>query len=188
MGQLGQADREMFEPLGQIMGGRLPLQRRVHRQHHFIDTALFQPPDQRIDRQILRPHPFQRGQATAQHMEAAGKKARLVERPQIGDILHDAQRTRVAARIGSDAIFDTSFLDDLGSLIASLEAQIDAGSHVYWHGDEHHTRGGYEAVFREPGVTELCHAVADLAMLRNTTVGALCAARGLRDAGTLLDD
>ncbi|MAZ22105.1 hypothetical protein [Roseovarius sp.] len=95
---------------------------------------------------------------------------------------------RVAARIGSDAIFDTSFLDDLGSLIASLEAQIDAGSHVYWHGDEHHTRGGYEAVFREPGVTELCHAVADLAMLRNTTVGALCAARGLRDAGTLLDD
>ncbi len=95
---------------------------------------------------------------------------------------------RVAARIGSDEIFDTSFLDDLGSLIASLEAQIDAGSHVYWHGDEHHTRGGYEAVFLEPGVTELCHAVADLAMLRNTAVGALCAARWLRDAGTLLAD
>ena len=39
MRQLGQAYRKLFKPFREIMRGCLPLQRGVHGQHDFIDTA-----------------------------------------------------------------------------------------------------------------------------------------------------
>ena len=39
VGELGEADREMLEPLGEVMGGGLALERRVHRQHDLVDPA-----------------------------------------------------------------------------------------------------------------------------------------------------
>ena len=81
MGQLGQPNGEAFEPFGEVMGGGLAFERGVHGQHDLVHPALFQSGDQRIDGQVLRPDAFKRGQSPAQHMEASGKKPRLIERP-----------------------------------------------------------------------------------------------------------
>lgn len=94
---------------------------------------------------------------------------------------------RVAARMDGDLIFEESFLEDLGALISSLETEIEAGSHAFWHDDENHSRGGHEAVFREPGVTDFQHAVTELSMLRDSVIAAICAAKGLRNASGLIN-
>src|SRR3546814_4971052 len=51
---------------------------------------------------ILRPNALQRRQPAAEDMIFAGEEPRLVERPEVGDFLDDAQAARVAARIGAD--------------------------------------------------------------------------------------
>ena len=48
--------------------------------------------DEPVDRQILGPHPLERRKPPAEHMESAGKQPRAVERPQVGDLLDDAQQ------------------------------------------------------------------------------------------------
>ncbi|MGX9853900.1 hypothetical protein ACR03S_00400 [Limimaricola variabilis] len=93
---------------------------------------------------------------------------------------------RVAEQMDSERIFEQSFLDDLSTLIESLEAKVDAGTHIYWHGDENHVRGGYQTIFRVPGVSDFQHAVTELAMLREVVVATICAARSLRDAPDIL--
>ena len=85
-----------------------------------------------------------------------------------------------------DRIFEQSFLKDLSTLIETLEAEVDAGTHVYWHGDENHVRGGYQTIFRVPDVSDFQHAVTELAMLREVVVATICAARSLRDAPEIL--
>lgn len=94
---------------------------------------------------------------------------------------------RVAERIDGDRVFEKGFLEDLNNLITSLEAAIESASHVYWHGDDNHTRGGYEMMFYEPGVTCLQHAVAELVLLREVVAAAIYAARSLRDVPELLN-
>lgn len=93
---------------------------------------------------------------------------------------------RVAEQMDGDLVFEKSFLDDLSTLIESLEAEVDAGTHAYWHGDENHVRGGYQTIFRVPGVSDFQHAVTELAMLREVVVAANCAARSLGDAPEIL--
>ena len=103
--------------------------------------------------------------------------------------LHPLKRgfpLRVAERMDGDRVFEKGFLADLSNLIASLKAEIEAGSHKYWHGDDSHTRGGYEEVFREPGVVDLQRAVGELVVLREAVVASNCAVRGIRDADQLL--
>lgn len=107
--------------------------------------------------------------------------------PQLPPIKQD-HLLGVAERMDGDQIFEKSFLDDLSGLIASLKTEIDARSHVYWHGDENHTQGGYETIFREPGVTDFQHAVAELATLREATTATIFAAYRLRDAGASADN
>lgn len=102
-------------------------------------------------------------------------------------LLKRADLPRVAERMDGDRVFEKGFLADLSNLIASLEAEIEAKSHIYWHGDEHHVRGGYEMVFREPGVGDFQHAVAELAKLREAVTAANCATRSLQDAPKLLN-
>ena len=102
MRQLGQPHRITFQPFRHIMRRGLPLQCRVHGQHHFVDPACGDAGNQAIDIQILWPHPVQRGQATAQHMITPRKQTRFIKRPKIGHVLHHAQRAVVAARIGTN--------------------------------------------------------------------------------------
>ena len=103
--------------------------------------------------------------------------------------LHPLKRgspLRVAKRMDGDLIFEKDFLADLSNLITSLEVEIESGSHTYWHGDENHCRGGYEEVFREPGVADFQRAVSELVVLREAVVASTCAVRSMRDAGKLM--
>lgn len=104
--------------------------------------------------------------------------------------LHPLKRgfpLRVAKQMDGDLVFEKGFLTDLSNLIASLEAEIEAGTHVFWHGDDNHCRGGYEDVFREPGVADFQQVVSELEVLREAVVASICAARGIRDAHQLMD-
>ena len=103
MRQLGQANGELFQQFGQIMGRCLPLKRCVHRQHHLVNAAFGNAADQSVDVQILWPDTIQCGQAPAQNMIFAWKKPRPVERPQVGHILHNANGPDVAARVDANA-------------------------------------------------------------------------------------
>src|SRR3546814_802105 len=60
MRELRQPYRITLEPLGEIMCGRLPLQRRVHREHDLVDPAGGDARDQGIDAEVLRANAFQR--------------------------------------------------------------------------------------------------------------------------------
>ena len=101
MRELRNADGKALDPFGNVMRGGLPLERRVHREHDFVDSAVGNAPNQRIDRKIFRAHPLQRGQPPAEHMITTGKQPRTIERPQIGDLLDDTQRARIAALVGA---------------------------------------------------------------------------------------
>lgn len=108
MRQLGQANGELFQPFGQIMGRCLPLKRCVHRQHHFVNAAFGNAADQSVDVQILWPDTVQCGQASAQNMIFARKKPRAVKRPQVRYILHHANGPDVAARVDANATWIAS--------------------------------------------------------------------------------
>ena len=108
VGELGEADREALEPLGEIMGGGLALERRVHRQHDLVDAAGGDPGDQPVDAEILGPDAFERREAAAEDVEAAREQARAIERPEVRHLLDHAEQARVAARIGADARRDRS--------------------------------------------------------------------------------
>ena len=92
VGELGDPDREGLEPLGEVMGGGLALERRVHRQHHLVDAAGGDARDEPVDAEILGPHPLERRKPSAQHVEPAGEQPRAVERPEVGDFLDDAEQ------------------------------------------------------------------------------------------------
>ncbi|MDE4273356.1 hypothetical protein PXK58_03470 [Phaeobacter gallaeciensis] len=62
-----------------------------------------------------------------------------------------------------------------------------SATHRFWHGDEHHSRGGYEAVYREDDACKLADAVAELALLSDMTLATLSAAGAVRQVGTLID-
>lgn len=89
----------------------------------------------------------------------------------------------MAGRIARREIFTDQFLQDLEALNASLGIEIDRGTHVYWHGDDNHVRGGYRSIFVEPNASALTEAKGDLAMLRDTVLATLCGARALYEAG-----
>ncbi|GAD57610.1 hypothetical protein MBELCI_3662 [Limimaricola cinnabarinus LL-001] len=68
-----------------------------------------------------------------------------------------------------------------------LDDRIEAGTHRYWHGDDNHVRGGYEATHREPDILPLAQARREIASLTDTVLAATTGARALRDARALLE-
>src|SRR3546814_15643100 len=101
MRQLGDAHRKPLDPLGDIMRGGLALERGVHRQHDLVYPARFDPADERIERQILGPHAFERCEPTAKPLEFAGEKPGTFERPTIGDVPYHEERPTVRPRTGA---------------------------------------------------------------------------------------
>src|SRR3546814_10940054 len=73
MSELRQANRILIDPFSNVMGCRLPLQRRVHGQYHLVNAATRNPPDQPVDVKILRSYFFMRRQTSAQHQEKPPK-------------------------------------------------------------------------------------------------------------------
>ena len=114
------------------MGGGLALQRRVHRQHDLVDPAGGHAADQLVDGEILGPHAFERGQAAAEHVIAAGEQPRAVERPEVGDLLDHAQHLVVAARVGQIAqgsdVSTLPQIEQVESLSATLLERASSGS------------------------------------------------------------
>jgi hypothetical protein len=66
-----------FQPLGDVVGGGLPFEGGVHREHHLVNASRRDACDKAVDPQILRSHAIQRGQAPAEHMEAPGNSRDL---------------------------------------------------------------------------------------------------------------
>ena len=60
MGELGDADGEALDAFGEVVGGRLTLQRGVHGEHHLVDAPRLHAADQRVDRQVLGTDAFER--------------------------------------------------------------------------------------------------------------------------------
>lgn len=55
----------------------------------------------------------------------------------------------LARRIERGDALEEDVLRDLETFSGVLAKQIDAGTHVYWQGDDNHVRGGYHSVHRE---------------------------------------
>ena len=68
----------------------------VDREDDFID-ALAHALEQRRDVEAFRRHAVERAERAAQHMVFAAEHAGAFQRPEIGDVLHDAEDMRVAA-------------------------------------------------------------------------------------------
>jgi len=123
--ELGEADGQAFEPVGDVVGGGLAFERRVHRQHHFVDAARGDAADEGFDGKVVRGDAVQRGEFAAENVIFAGEKPRAIERPEIGDFLHHAQRARIAAGVGADAAGIGGV--DIAADAAGDQRLVDAG-------------------------------------------------------------
>ncbi|MCF7700713.1 hypothetical protein [Loktanella sp. M215] len=104
--------------------------------------------------------------------------------------LPPAKRTfaeSIARRIERGAFLEEDALRDFETFLDLLERQIEGGTHLYWHGDENHVRGGYEAVYREREASNLASAATELALLGDIILATLSAARAVRETGSLID-
>jgi methionyl-tRNA formyltransferase len=100
--ELRDADGKAFDPFRQIMSGRLPLQRGVHRQDDLVDIARFDAGDERVDGKVFGTDAFERGEAAAKNVKAAREQAGALQGPKVGDFLYHAERSLVAAEVGAD--------------------------------------------------------------------------------------
>lgn len=103
MRQLTETYGEPFKSLGQIMRGRLPFERCVRGEHDFFDPALRHAGNELVDRKVLGANPLECRKPAAKHVIPAGKQARTVKRPEVCDLLDDAQGFVVTPGIATDA-------------------------------------------------------------------------------------
>src|SRR5205814_5613173 len=73
--ELGEADGEFLQPLGQVMGRGLALERGVHRQDDLVDAARRDALHQLVDAEVFGAHAFEGREPAAKDMVAAGKEA-----------------------------------------------------------------------------------------------------------------
>jgi len=92
----------------------------------------------------------------------------------------------MAGRMERRDVFTDGFLRELETFGRSLDAVIDRGTHICWQSDENHICGGYEEVVYEPGIGAIVACKAEIVMLRNTLLLALCSARALNSEMLLL--
>lgn len=93
----------------------------------------------------------------------------------------------IARRIERGPIFEGAVLRDLMTFKSILTARIETGTHRFWHGDEHHSRGGYGSVYCEDDACKLANAVAELALLCDMTLATLSAVGAVRQVEALID-
>ena len=93
----------------------------------------------------------------------------------------------LAGRLQRGIILEEDVLRDIETFSGILAQRIDAGTHVYWQGDDHHVRGGYEEVYRDAEACALAQAAAELSQLASMILSTLSTARAIREAGALID-
>ena len=103
MGEAGNGHAAIAEALRQVMRGGLALDGGAGRQHDLGNAGRPGARDERGDAEFLGPDAVKGGEHAAQHMVAAAKGARALQRPEIGHILDDAERGGVPRRIGAYA-------------------------------------------------------------------------------------
>jgi hypothetical protein len=95
---------------------------------------------------------------------------------------------RIVQRVERGSMLEEVALRDLEMFSDLLAQHIDAGTHVYWQGDENHVRGGYQEVYRETDAHHLAGVASEIAVLADTVLAVLSTARVIRENGALLDD
>jgi len=90
-------------------------------------------------------------------------------------------------RIERGTVLEEDALREFVTFGELLTQQIEAGTHVYWQGEDNHVRGGFEAIHREPEAAELAGSAAELALLGDFVLATLSAARALRETAELID-
>lgn len=103
VGELGNANREALQPLRNVMCGGLPFESGIHRKNNFVDPPVGNAGHKRGNCQIFGTDAFQCRQASAQNLIPPVEQSRAIQRPQVCHFLYHADRTLVAARIGTDA-------------------------------------------------------------------------------------
>jgi hypothetical protein len=101
MGQAGDGDAAVHQPVGEVIGGALPLNGGVDGQDHFAHIWRGSTLDKLLDREVIRPDAIKRREHAAQHMVAAAARLGALQRPKVGDILHHHQHGILAARVGA---------------------------------------------------------------------------------------
>ncbi|MFC0201621.1 hypothetical protein [Paracoccus rhizosphaerae] len=105
-------------------------------------------------------------------------------------LLPPAKRTfasSIARRIERGDFLGEDVLRDLETFTYILVRLVEAGTHIYWQGDDNHVRGGYDAVYREPESQQLAEVAAELALLAEMILATLSAARAIRETPALTD-
>lgn len=87
------------QPLRHPVRRRLTLKRGVHGQHHLPHPV--KPPQKAIHVETLWTDPVEGRQHAPQHMIAAGEQARAIQRPEIRDMRHHADKRWIAPRVGA---------------------------------------------------------------------------------------
>src|SRR2546423_15071290 len=93
------ADPRRPEPLGDVMGGRLPLDRSIDGEHHLLDGTFANALDELPNRKVFRAYTFCRRQRAAEHVIEAAPCACALKRPQVSHLLHHADDRLVATGI-----------------------------------------------------------------------------------------
>ena len=99
MGEMGDQHIAAGKAVGDVMGGGLAIDGGGGGQDHFLDGPLTRTVDQRRNLQILGPDAVERRQHAAEHVIAPAIGGAALQRPEIRDILDNANQPVVAARI-----------------------------------------------------------------------------------------
>ena len=83
------------------MRGGLAFDGGVHGEDHLARRTFGDARDQRIDAQFARPDAVQGRECSSQNVIAAFEDMCALHRPQIGDVLDDADLRRIALRIAA---------------------------------------------------------------------------------------
>jgi hypothetical protein len=91
----------ILQQVGDVVGGGLPVDRRVEREDHLGHRRIVRARDQRIDGEVLRADAVERRQRAAEHVIARVDGMRALERPQVGDVGDHHDDRGLAARVGA---------------------------------------------------------------------------------------
>ncbi len=91
-----------LQPLGDVMRGRLAVDRQVGRQDDLLDRPLLRALDELADIEVFRADAVERRQVAAEHVIAPLEGARAFQRPQVAHLLEHAEQGPVAPLVAAD--------------------------------------------------------------------------------------
>src|SRR5439155_24967484 len=102
-GDAGDPRREGLEQLAEVDGRGLALHARVGREDDLLDRLALEPAQELADLEVLGPDAVQRRERPQEHMVAAAKLPRAIEREEVVRLFDHAQEAAVAPGVATDA-------------------------------------------------------------------------------------